>query len=206
MPALNTPLGPLAGELSLAEFRTGDRLAELDFELPMGTVATARLADLADLLQQYLRADDPLHDYPERLRIPALRDSTLVGYLSGSIDAVLRVPGPRFLVVDYKTNLLRDPARPGVEALVEGYQPPALARAMMDAHYPLQALLYSAAVHRFLRWRLPGYDPDIHLGGVLYLFVRGMAGPASGGSGVFSWQPPAALIVELSDLLDGRQR
>ena len=48
---------------------------------------------------------------------------------------------------------------------------------MLDAHYPLQALLYSVALHRFLRWRQPGYDPDLHLGGVLYLFLRGMCGP-----------------------------
>ena len=51
----------------------------------------------------------------------------------------------------------------------------------MRAHYPLQALLYSVALHRLLRWRQPGYDPDRHLGGVLYLFVRGMAGPQTPG-------------------------
>jgi exodeoxyribonuclease V beta subunit len=83
-----------------------------------------------------------------------------------------------------------------------------MAEAMLHSHYPLQALLYGAVLHRYLRWRLPGYDPDTHLGGVLYLFVRGMAGPDtpdSGGSpaGVFSWQPPTALLVALSDLLAG---
>ena len=30
---------------------------------------------------------------------------------------------------------------------------------MVAAHYPLQALLYAVALHRYLRWRLPGYDP-----------------------------------------------
>ena len=49
---------------------------------------------------------------------------------------------------------------------------------MHRAHYALQALLYTVALHRYLRWRLPGYDPDRHLAGVLYLFLRGMAGPA----------------------------
>jgi exodeoxyribonuclease V beta subunit len=49
-------------------------------------------------------------------------------------------------------------------------------------------------------------DPDRHLGGVLYLFVRGMCGPDTpilGGqpAGVFSWRPPAALVIALSDLL-----
>jgi exodeoxyribonuclease V beta subunit len=80
---------------------------------------------------------------------------------------------------------------------------------MMAAHYPLQALLYSVAVHRFLRWRQRGYDPEHHLGGALYLFLRGMAGadtPRLDGvpCGVFSWRPPSALVTDLSDLLDGR--
>ena len=42
---------------------------------------------------------------------------------------------------------------------------------MSRAHYGLQALLYTVALHRYLRWRLPGYAPDRHLAGVLYLFV-----------------------------------
>jgi exodeoxyribonuclease V beta subunit len=41
---------------------------------------------------------------------------------------------------------------------------------------------------------------------VLYLFLRGMAGPKTPRVddvpyGVFSWRPPAGLITELSDLL-----
>ena len=78
---------------------------------------------------------------------------------------------------------------------------------MLHHDYPLQALLYSAVLHRFLRWRVADYDPDQHLGGVLYLFVRGMCGadtPVIDGhpSGVFSWRPPSSLVAALSDLLD----
>jgi exodeoxyribonuclease V beta subunit len=78
---------------------------------------------------------------------------------------------------------------------------------MERAHYGLQALLYTAALHRYLRWRLAGYDPERHLAGVLYLFVRGMTGPETptvDGTpcGVFAWRPPAALVVALSDVLD----
>ncbi len=40
----------------------------------------------------------------------------------------------------------------------------------------MQALLYTAALHRFLRWRLPGYDPERNLAGVLSLFLLGMTG------------------------------
>ena len=48
---------------------------------------------------------------------------------------------------------------------------------MEAAHYPLQALLYTVALHRYLRWRIPGYDPERILGGALYLFLRGMSSP-----------------------------
>jgi exodeoxyribonuclease V beta subunit len=82
-----------------------------------------------------------------------------------------------------------------------------MAAEMLHAHYPLQALLYSVALHRFLRWRQPGYDPATHLGGALYLFVRGMCGMATPvvdrmPCGVFEWRPPTALVVDVSRLLD----
>jgi exodeoxyribonuclease V beta subunit len=88
------------------------------------------------------------------------------------------------------------------------YRPAALDAVMAESDYPLQALLYCVALHRFLRWRQPGYDPTLHIGGVLYLFVRGMCGPATPlvdgwPCGVFGWQPPAELVTGLSDLLDG---
>jgi exodeoxyribonuclease V beta subunit len=109
---------------------------------------------------------------------------------------VLRVGGA-FAVVDYKTNVL---AVPGETLTPAHYRFAALAAEMQSAHYGLQALLYTAALHRYLQWRLAGYDPAAHLAGVLYLFVRGMTGAP--GSGVFFWKPPAALVVELSELLE----
>ena len=130
---------------------------------------------------------------------------------SGSIDVVFRVPGPdgpRYLVADYKTNWLGPADQPLTAA---AYARPRLVEAMLHSDYPLQALLYVVVVHRYLRWRQPGYDPARHLGGVLYLYVRGMCGPETPEddghpAGVFSWTPPAALVVALSDLLDGRTR
>ncbi|WP_380170352.1 UvrD-helicase domain-containing protein [Kineococcus sp. DHX-1] len=211
-PVLRTGLGPLADDRALQDFAVADRLAELDFELPLaggddaGPSAGGRLGDLAVLLRRHLPADDPVHAYAGQLTEPALAAEGLRGYLTGSIDAVLRC-GSRFLVVDYKTNRL---AGPGEELTAWHYRRPALDEAVLAAHYPLQALLYSVALHRFLRWRLAGYDPAEHLGGSLYLFLRGMCGPdvAPGPDGVppgvWSWKPPAALVVATSDLLAGR--
>jgi exodeoxyribonuclease V beta subunit len=166
-----------------------------------------RLGQVADLLDRHLAGDDPLADYPAHLRVPELADQPLRGYLTGSIDVVLRLPGPRYLIVDYKTNRLGDPDQERL-LTVGDYRPGPMAAAMIGANYPLQALLYSVALHRFLRWRQPGYDPELHLGGALYLFVRGMAGPETplvDGTpcGVFGWRPSGSLVSELSALLDG---
>jgi len=225
----------------LCDIAPADRLCELAFELPLaggdlgrdpaGTSPRtgATLHEVAELIRVHLPVDDPLAPYPDLLE--SLTPQALRGYLTGSIDTLLRVHGTH-LVVDYKTNRLGDD--------LADYAPDQLAGAMLRAHYPLQALLYSVAAHRFLRWRLPGYDVDTHLGGVRYLFVRGMAGDAaappatgvssaasgvssaggaarSGGAaratgmsrasgvspptGVFAWRPPSALVTELSDLL-----
>jgi exodeoxyribonuclease V beta subunit len=214
LPVQVTPLGPLVPGLSLADIPQRDRLRELDFEFPLvggdlrAAAPTVLLRDLATLWRRELPADDPLAAYADRLEQPALGDQRLHGYLSGSIDVVLRVPGaagPRFVVADYKTNLLGEPGRPVTAA---DYGPAELAAAMLHSHYPLQAMLYSVVLHRFLRWRLPGYAPERHLGGVLYLYLRGMCGPESPvvdghPSGVFSWSPPAALVTSVSDLLAG---
>jgi exodeoxyribonuclease V beta subunit len=209
MPALNTPLGPLAEQRRLADFQRGDRLDELEFELPLHGGDQPQPADavileaLGDVLARHMGAEDPLRAYPGHLRSPLLGSQPLRGYLTGSMDAVLRLPGPRYVIVDYKSNWLGPPDSP---LTVHHYRPEAVAHAMITAHYPLQALLYATALHRYLRWRQPGYQPATHLGGVLYLFLRGMCGPQTPASGVFSWHPPHALIEELSDLLDGTRR
>ena len=147
------------------------------------------------VLRAHLPPGDPLAGYADRLDDPELR-SSVRGYLTGSIDLVLRA-GEAFAVVDYKTNWL---GAPGETLGAVHYRPAALAAEMERAHYGLQALLYTAALHRFLRWRLAGYDPERHLAGVLYLFLRGMTGTPE--AGVFAWRPPAALVVALSDVLE----
>ncbi len=213
MPLHHTPLGPLAPGLTLGQIGLPDRLRELDFEIPLaggdlGSGPDIRLAEVGTLLRQHLPAHDPLLPYADRLLGRGLGDQSLRGYLSGSIDVVLRIPfedGHRYLVVDYKTNRLGDPDQPLTAA---DYSRDRVTAAMLHSDYPLQALLYIVVVHRYLRWRQPGYDPARHLGGVLYLYVRGMCGPQTPltdghPAGVFSWLPPAALVVALSDLLDG---
>jgi exodeoxyribonuclease V beta subunit len=186
---------PILDGVRLRDLARADRLDELDFELPLvgGDQPTGRLE--LDAIADVLRAHgDPLV-YADRLADPALR-SSVRGYVTGSIDLVARVGG-RFAVIDYKTNWL---GGPGEELTTWHYRAEALAAEMVRGHYGLQALLYTVALHRYLRWRLAGYDPDRHLAGVLYLFVRGMT--ATDASGVYAWRPSGALVSDLSDVLD----
>mgnify|MGYP000443865679 CR=1 FL=1 len=53
-------------------------------------------------------------------------------------------------------------------------------------------------LHRLLRQRLPDYDPARHLGGVFYLFLRGMPE-----GGVFHATPSVALVQDLDRLFEG---
>ncbi|MFI6865383.1 UvrD-helicase domain-containing protein [Nocardia sp. NPDC050406] len=188
----------------LADISARDRLSELDFELPLAggdTPAFERVTvpHIATLLRRHLPPGDPLAAYADQLA--DLDPTPLRGYLTGSIDAVLRIPGPRFVIVDYKTNRLGTG-----DLTVAHYTHERMAAEMMRSHYPLQAILYSVALHRYLRWRMPDYDPSRHLGGIRYLFVRGMIGPDTpNGAGVFDWEPPAQLVVELSALLAGER-
>ncbi|HWE15012.1 MAG TPA: UvrD-helicase domain-containing protein, partial [Solirubrobacteraceae bacterium] len=206
---VETPLGPVLHHAALRDFPRADRLDELGFELPLAggdePSGWLTLQRIADVLHQHTPDGDPFRAYAERLRDPRLRQSVR-GYLTGSLDLVLRTrgpQGPRFAVLDYKTNWLGAPDEP---LTAWHYRPEALTAEMLRHHYALQALLYAVALHRFLRWRLPGYEPARHLAGVVYLFVRGMTGrdgPAADGTpyGVFGWTPPGELIPALSDAM-----
>jgi exodeoxyribonuclease V beta subunit len=57
--------------------------------------------------------------------------------------------------------------------------------------------LYTLALHRLLKSRLPNYHYEQHMGGAVYLFLRGINTPSAG---VHTLRPSWALI----DLLDQR--
>jgi exodeoxyribonuclease V beta subunit len=210
--ALRTPLGGVFGDLTLSQVHRADRLDELGFELPLAggdePRGTLGLSDIAQILRAFLDEEDPLRGYAERLSDAGLRQSVR-GFLTGSLDLVVRLPGPhglRLAVFDYKTNWLGPIDAP---LAAPHYRPSAIVDDMKRHHYVLQALLYLVALHRYLRWRLPGQDPELSIAGVGYLFLRGMTaenGPEDDGgrTGVFSWRPPPGLVTALSAALDGR--
>ena len=83
VPMQHTPLGPLVGDLRLADIGLGDRLRELDFEFPLvggdrpdDGLPDVQLRAVADVLREHLAADDPMRAYAERLESPSLGDSS----------------------------------------------------------------------------------------------------------------------------------
>ena len=83
--------------------------------------------------------------------------------------------------------------------LCERARKAAMQRAMLEHRYDVQAALYLLALHRLLKARLgPAYDPRRQLGGAIYLFLRGVNGPAAGCCPVTA---PLGLIEDLDALL-----
>ena len=118
--------------------------------------------------------------------VPPFAADRLRGLMTGKIDLVFEHAG-RFHVLDYKGNWLGD--------RVADYTAAPLRAAMDHSHYRLQALLYTLALHRFLRQRLPDYAPATHLGEFIYLFVRAAGlGP---GAGVYAERFPDALVADV---------
>jgi exodeoxyribonuclease V beta subunit len=211
--ALSTPWGAVFGTWSLAGAPPRDRLDEMAFEMPLtggdDPHGSLVVGQIAELLSAHLPTGDPICSYAAQLATAEFAGISLRGYLTGFLDLVVRIPGadgtgPRFAVVDYKTNRL---AGRGGPLTAWDYRPEAITAAMHASDYPLQALLYLVALHRYLRWRVPAYAPERHIAGVAYLFVRGMIGPETpvvdeARCGVWTWRPPSGLLVALSDLLD----
>ncbi len=117
---------------------------------------------------------------------PALGDRTLNGMVMGFADLVFE-HGGRYWVLDYKSNALGDNDA--------AYDRDALERGMAEHRYDVQAALYLLALHRLLRSRLgAAYEPERHLGGAVYLFMRGVHGPERG---CYVVSPPAAMLQVL---------
>ncbi len=150
----------------------------------------ARLTDAG--LRGLLRA----HGYGGGTRIrdevERLTFSPVEGFMRGFVDLVFQ-RDDRFYLVDYKSNWLGD----GPDAYRADRLPAVMAR---EAYY-LQSLLYLVALHRYLGRRLPAYEYARHVGGIYYLFLRGMDPRYGPEAGVYRDRPDEALVAALDRYL-----
>ena len=208
----DSPLGSLADGTTLRAIPLRDRLRELDFELPLsgGDLLAGRRHPPPSAT--WRRCCAPI--FPRATRSAATPTRSTSPRSAGRACAATSPAPSTWCSGSPGRATWSSTTRPTGSVPATSRSPPtptapqALAGAMQHSDYPLQALLYAAVLHRFLRWRQPGYRPEEHLGGVLYLYLRGMCGPETPlvdgePCGVFSWRPPVALVEALSDLLDG---
>ncbi len=177
---LDTGLPTQEGTFALFSLRETERVNEMSFYFPLESM---QLNKFNRVLREFFF--EPLPD----------RHEVLEGLMVGFIDLVFRCDG-RYYVADYKSNHLGD--RPA------DYHRDNLETAMLEHRYDLQYLIYTLALHRFLKGRIRNYDYAEHFGGIFYLFLRGMHPEYASETGVFSACPPFALIDALDQCCAGR--
>jgi exodeoxyribonuclease V beta subunit len=173
---LRTPLPTptlSAPALVLGQLQPDQAWAEMPFTLAVSSASTQAIDALISA-----------HVLPGLAR-RALWPQRLNGMLTGVMDLVFEHHG-RYGVLDYKSNRL------------DNYQSPDLDAAVMDHRYDVQYVLYTLALHRLLQVRLPNYDYDQHMGGAVYVFLRGID---QTGAGVHLHRPARSLIEALDALL-----
>jgi len=186
---LEAPLGADGTDFTLSMLENGGWLTELEFFFPLRFINSRRVADILSGWGEGYAAVD-LQKVAKGLAFTEVH-----GMVRGFIDLVCRHEG-RHYIIDWKSNHLGN--------RIENYGKESLSREMIRHLYPLQYLLYTVAVNRFLELRQPGYRYEEHFGGVRYIFLRGLDA-SSTGCGVFSDLPPAGLVRDLTScLVDAR--
>lgn len=175
---LDTVLDHESG-LCLRKLALKDRLNEMEFFFSLNGINSATLNTVLSQGPQY------------KDTASGLSFSKLTGLMRGFIDMVVR-EGGRYYIIDYKSNLLGETRK--------FYRRDSLHRNIKSHRYDLQYLIYTVALHRYLKNRMPGYQYERDFGGVFYLFVRGMKPGDS--AGVWFDRPPLQIIESLDQCFD----
>lgn len=165
--------------LSLSQLSSKQIKVEMEFHMPLHQV---KVKDFNQIINQYFKQHARDYQFEQ-----------LNGMIKGFIDLMFEFDG-KFYVADYKSNHLGDD--------YESYHLPAMEEAMTGHDYHLQAILYTLALHRWLKHKLPNYAYKTHIGGAYYLFIRGMS-QALPGNGVYFVLPDQSMIEALDGLFSG---
>lgn len=171
---------PLNADVALNTLPPAAKKVEMQFFIDMKPLQSYKLNKL---IKQY----DALSS-----RAGDLQFQTVQGYLKGFIDLTFEFEG-KYYVLDYKSNYLGDS--------LSDYKQTNIENMMIEHRYDFQYQLYTLALHRLLRSRLPNYDYQTHIGGVFYTFIRGMQDDEK--CGVYFNKPDFALIDGLDKLFSG---
>jgi len=159
----------------LAELSGAERVHEMEFYL---SAASLDIVSIRKLLEN---------------RKVNLKEEAEHGFLKGYIDLLFRMRG-RYYIIDWKSNHLGN--------RYEDYEDVALGMAMEEHQYIFQLYLYSTAVYRFLKRRVPNFDYERDFGGAYYVFLRGVRPDPESRSGLYFEKPPLEIIRKLDAFFD----
>lgn len=173
-------------DLTLSRIDRSHRLTELEFHFPASSLDGQQLV-------KRIR-NSPADSLAVHSDIPSSKECG--GVLKGFIDLVFECDN-RFYLLDWKSNWLGNQA--------EDYSQKAMARAVREHNYDLQYHLYTVALDKYLRMRLPDYNYTKNFGGVRYIFLRGITQERSE-LGVYCARPSMEMITGLSEMLGKPER
>lgn len=132
------------------------------------------------------------------LALPEVTVEDINGLLTGFIDLIFKHDG-RYYVADYKSNYIND--------RIGSYSDSEIKMNMVNHHYYIQYILYTLALHRYLKCHKPDYDYDTDVGGIAYLYLRGMKSADNGnafrGYGIYGNRISSQYIEKLDALFAG---
>jgi exodeoxyribonuclease V beta subunit len=183
---LSTALRPDAPPMKLCSVRMKDRINEMEFYFPLNSVSSR---NLAAVFRRYGRREIRTN-FPEQ--IEKLDFSPSRGFMKGYIDLIFQHQ-QRFYLVDWKSNYLGSSR--------ESYDQLSLLQVMKTEYYLLQYHLYTLALHHYLSRRMPDYRYEKHLGGIFYIFIRGVDPDGGPEYGIYFDLPDLGLIDALGRAL-----
>ena len=173
--------------LKLCNIPRANCMHELEFYFPLSRVTpdvVRGVFSTKHLPRSFVKTAPLMGQQLDRLNFSPAR-----GYMRGFIDLVFEYEG-KFYVLDWKSNFLGNS--------IENYSQDKLVDSILTGFYFLQYHIYCLALHLYLQNRLPGYRYESHLGGVFYVFLRGVKQNLGPGYGIYHDLPDLSTIELLN--------
>lgn len=173
---LNTNiLMPDGVTLKLSEVKHEDRINELEFDFNMNDFEVKDVVNIIGETEVRINTDL----------------SKIKGVMNGKMDLFFRHEC-KYYILDWKSNFLGFTLDDYLKVNVE--------EAMTDSNYHLQYLIYTMASRLYLKNRISDFNYDLHFGGVVYLFLRGIRNIENSG-GIFTNKPTVDVLNRLETLI-----
>ena len=173
MRIINIPLGKKLLNKRLIDISSKNVLKEFKYDLPLSY--NGRNITTGDISKCFLldKEFEFGQNYSNKINDLQILNK---GFHSGCVDCVIPIgktlEGSKWWVIDWKSNFIS--GSENSDCFPANYNYENMKEEMIKHHYPLQSHLYLLALHRLLKWRLKNYQPELHLGGYIYFFLKGL--------------------------------